>query len=187
MSPRKPRQLHEIVRAYPPSSVGAGRHVRIHGGRIRGHRLRCRRGPDRSSSRNDHALQRSARADGLAARGRLHATHRHQGQGALGRRGDARESDHAGRLEVAGRCLLRGEPAGLQALSEARAPRPGACGHPGRGPARTQRAVGGLGRDLCACSRARLQHGQAQAGGPPQVADGPRLARLEGALRDRSR
>ena len=103
--------------------------------------------------------------------------HRHQGQGALGRRGDAGQPDHPGGLEARRptsssprtrrpcRCCRRraSSPPWLR-------PRWPRCRAP-------QRAVGRLGRDLRPCRGARLQHGQAHEGRPAEVADRPRLAR----------
>ena len=132
----------------------------------------------RSSSRNDHALQRPARADRLQARGRLHEAHRHQGQGALGRRGDAGQPDHPGRLEVAGRRLLRREPAGPAGARRRRAcsppwlrPRWPRC----RARAARRRGTGSRSRRVQRCSTTTRTSSRRPT--CPKSLHGPRLAR----------
>ena len=133
-----------------------------------------------SSSGLDHAVQRPARADGLEARGGLREAHRRTRRRALRRRGHAREPDHPGRIEVARRCVLRGEPAGAPGAGRAQAAGTGAGSHAEGRSARRQLTLGILGRRVGPFGGARLQHGQDQARGSAELAARPRLAQVEG-------
>ena len=130
-----------VLRRTPLRALVLGGTCARHDGRRRLHRSRRGCGPERSSSRLDHALQRPARADGLEARGGLREAHRRTRRGALRRRGHAREPDHPGGLQVARRRVLRREPAGAAGARRAQAAGAGARRHAEGRSARRQLAA----------------------------------------------
>ena len=84
--------------------------------------------------RGNHSVQRPARTDDCRAGGDLREADRDQGGGALRRRGDARQSDPAGGIELAGGRLLHGEHPGARRARREGAARERRAGDPGRDP-----------------------------------------------------